>query len=249
MTAQQAQPHADITIAEFQQLIRDMYLEKDVARGVDGTFMWLMEEVGELASCLAQRHARRAARRIRRRAGLADDDRQRGRRRSDRGGAAKVRRRLPRLRPDRLSLCRCGEAMMAEECLRSAGNAKVVWCAMLIKLATSFSWWLRSNRIWFLAGFSRAHQSRDRRQPRCRRCLPAIASVLALLIAVCFASSSTAADSPASVAGVRVGFAGQYRVGCWTPVEVKLSGRPTGSERLYRVNRARRRRSGERGRV
>lgn len=42
------------TIADFQQLIRDMYLEKDVARGVDGTFMWLMEEVGELASALRE---------------------------------------------------------------------------------------------------------------------------------------------------------------------------------------------------
>ncbi|HEY2882337.1 MAG TPA: MazG nucleotide pyrophosphohydrolase domain-containing protein [Pirellulales bacterium] len=41
-----------ITIAEFQKLIRDMYLEKDVARGIDGTFMWLMEEVGELAAAL-----------------------------------------------------------------------------------------------------------------------------------------------------------------------------------------------------
>ena len=29
-----------------------MYHEKDVARGVDGTFMWLMEEVGELSSAL-----------------------------------------------------------------------------------------------------------------------------------------------------------------------------------------------------
>lgn len=29
-----------------------MYHEKDVARGLDGTFMWFMEEVGELASCL-----------------------------------------------------------------------------------------------------------------------------------------------------------------------------------------------------
>lgn len=29
-----------------------MYLEKDIARGIDGTFMWLMEEVGELASAL-----------------------------------------------------------------------------------------------------------------------------------------------------------------------------------------------------
>lgn len=42
----------DLTLRQFQQLIRDMYLEKDLARGVDGTFMWLMEEVGELASCL-----------------------------------------------------------------------------------------------------------------------------------------------------------------------------------------------------
>ena len=29
-----------------------MYFEKDVERGVSGTFMWLMEEVGELASAL-----------------------------------------------------------------------------------------------------------------------------------------------------------------------------------------------------
>jgi NTP pyrophosphatase (non-canonical NTP hydrolase) len=29
-----------------------MYLEKDLARGVDGTFMWFMEEVGELAAAL-----------------------------------------------------------------------------------------------------------------------------------------------------------------------------------------------------
>ncbi len=36
----------------FQQLIRRMYFEKDVARGIDGTFMWLMEEVGELAAAL-----------------------------------------------------------------------------------------------------------------------------------------------------------------------------------------------------
>ena len=45
---------AEITLGEFQQLIRDMYLRKDVARGVDGTFMWLMEEVGELAAALRE---------------------------------------------------------------------------------------------------------------------------------------------------------------------------------------------------
>lgn len=42
----------DISLRDFQQLIRDMYFEKDKARGVDGTFMWLMEEVGELAASL-----------------------------------------------------------------------------------------------------------------------------------------------------------------------------------------------------
>ena len=31
-----------------------MYFEKDQERGIDGTFMWLMEEVGELAAALRQ---------------------------------------------------------------------------------------------------------------------------------------------------------------------------------------------------
>ena len=44
----------DISLADFQRLIRDMYLKKDVARGVDGTFMWLMEEMGELAAALRE---------------------------------------------------------------------------------------------------------------------------------------------------------------------------------------------------
>ena len=43
---------APITLADFQRLIRQMYFEKDLARGIDGTFMWLMEEVGELAAAL-----------------------------------------------------------------------------------------------------------------------------------------------------------------------------------------------------
>jgi NTP pyrophosphatase (non-canonical NTP hydrolase) len=43
---------AAVSLSAFQQLIRAMYMEKDVARGVDGTFMWFMEEVGELASAL-----------------------------------------------------------------------------------------------------------------------------------------------------------------------------------------------------
>lgn len=41
-----------VSLSDFQLLIRRMYHEKDVARGVEGTFMWLMEEVGELATAL-----------------------------------------------------------------------------------------------------------------------------------------------------------------------------------------------------
>ncbi len=53
---------SQVTLAEFQQLIREMYLRKDVARGVEGTFMWLMEEMGELASALRNgTHAQRTA--------------------------------------------------------------------------------------------------------------------------------------------------------------------------------------------
>jgi NTP pyrophosphatase (non-canonical NTP hydrolase) len=45
---------AAISIEDFQALIRQMYFEKDKARGIDGTFMWLMEEVGELAAALRE---------------------------------------------------------------------------------------------------------------------------------------------------------------------------------------------------
>ena len=45
-------PTAPVSLADFQLLIRRMYHEKDVARGVEGTFMWLMEEIGELATAL-----------------------------------------------------------------------------------------------------------------------------------------------------------------------------------------------------
>ena len=41
-----------LSLGELQRLIETMYSSKDTARGVDGTFMWLMEEVGELASAL-----------------------------------------------------------------------------------------------------------------------------------------------------------------------------------------------------
>ncbi len=41
-----------LTLRDLQNLIDRMYSRKDEARGVDGTFMWLMEEVGELAAAL-----------------------------------------------------------------------------------------------------------------------------------------------------------------------------------------------------
>ena len=41
-----------VSLSDFQLLIRGMYHEKDVARGVSGTFMWLMEEIGELSTAL-----------------------------------------------------------------------------------------------------------------------------------------------------------------------------------------------------
>lgn len=43
-----------LSLADFQQLIREMYLKKDRQRGVDATFMWLMEEIGELAAALRE---------------------------------------------------------------------------------------------------------------------------------------------------------------------------------------------------
>lgn len=49
-----ASTQRNISLTDFQSLIREMYYEKDVQRGVDGTFMWLMEEVGELASALRE---------------------------------------------------------------------------------------------------------------------------------------------------------------------------------------------------
>lgn len=42
----------EITVRDFQELIRERFHETDSARGTPGTFMWLIEEVGELATSL-----------------------------------------------------------------------------------------------------------------------------------------------------------------------------------------------------
>jgi NTP pyrophosphatase (non-canonical NTP hydrolase) len=40
-------------IGEFQQLISDRYQKRDLQRGTPATFMWFVEEIGELATALA----------------------------------------------------------------------------------------------------------------------------------------------------------------------------------------------------
>jgi NTP pyrophosphatase (non-canonical NTP hydrolase) len=42
-----------MTISEFQDFIRQQYGQRDKERGTPATFMWFVEEVGELSSALA----------------------------------------------------------------------------------------------------------------------------------------------------------------------------------------------------
>ncbi len=42
----------ELTFRAFQEHIREKYFQTDNARGTAGTFMWLVEEVGELATAL-----------------------------------------------------------------------------------------------------------------------------------------------------------------------------------------------------
>jgi NTP pyrophosphatase (non-canonical NTP hydrolase) len=46
----------DVSLRDFQRLIHRMYFDKDVVRGVEGTFLWLMEEIGELATALRSKN-------------------------------------------------------------------------------------------------------------------------------------------------------------------------------------------------
>lgn len=43
---------APLALAELQEMIRARYFAADSARGTPGTFMWFIEEVGELATAL-----------------------------------------------------------------------------------------------------------------------------------------------------------------------------------------------------
>ena len=40
------------SLSELQDVIRQTYDAKDRRRGIEGTFMWFLEEVGELAAAL-----------------------------------------------------------------------------------------------------------------------------------------------------------------------------------------------------
>ncbi len=42
-------------IREFQKLIKKLYFHKDSERGVEKTFIWLCEELGELAEALLKK--------------------------------------------------------------------------------------------------------------------------------------------------------------------------------------------------
>jgi len=50
-----------LSLADLQRLIRDTYDAKDRSRGVEGTFMWFVEEVGELSAALRGGTAREQA--------------------------------------------------------------------------------------------------------------------------------------------------------------------------------------------
>ncbi|MCH2101151.1 MAG: nucleotide pyrophosphohydrolase [Planctomycetes bacterium] len=48
----------DLTVREFQRLIDLVYGQKDRDRGMEGTFLWFHEEVGELTRAVRRGHDR-----------------------------------------------------------------------------------------------------------------------------------------------------------------------------------------------
>jgi NTP pyrophosphatase (non-canonical NTP hydrolase) len=39
-------------LSKYQQIIREIYFQKDAKRGLDKTFNWLIEEIGELSRAM-----------------------------------------------------------------------------------------------------------------------------------------------------------------------------------------------------
>ncbi len=50
-----SQPEGRLSLGELQARIEATFGERDRARGVDGTFRWWVEEVGEVAKALRER--------------------------------------------------------------------------------------------------------------------------------------------------------------------------------------------------
>lgn len=48
----QKESEGKLSIGEFQRLIANAYVMRDRQRGVEGTFLWFVEEVGELARAI-----------------------------------------------------------------------------------------------------------------------------------------------------------------------------------------------------
>jgi NTP pyrophosphatase (non-canonical NTP hydrolase) len=43
-------------ISDFQNLIKELYYHQDYERGTEKTFIWLIEEIGELANLLKEKN-------------------------------------------------------------------------------------------------------------------------------------------------------------------------------------------------
>lgn len=47
-------------VSDFQNLMKELYFHQDSKRGTKGTFLWLVEEIGELAKALKQKEINKA---------------------------------------------------------------------------------------------------------------------------------------------------------------------------------------------
>ena len=46
-------------VSDFQNLIKEIYYYRDSKRGIKATFIWLVEEIGELANLLKEKKLER----------------------------------------------------------------------------------------------------------------------------------------------------------------------------------------------
>ncbi len=163
-----------------------MYFEKDLARGIDGTFMWLMEEVGELAAAL--------------RSGTHEE--------------------------------RLGEFADVLAWLCTIANVAGVDLSESIRASTDRA--APAAATWSArVPTRRSHEPPQADSSNDRGRLPPARSgcghpAIGLLAGRAWRSRLRRAQAPEpEISGVRAGFAGHYKLGCWTPVEVMVQGRRT----------------------